>query len=218
MTWKREEGEFGCGELSGVSIGADTRKEKEVASADSVEDGVLNLELLQVKGIELRSRKIMKGTTSMMLEAEVILGKKWKRTEGQEEIDELRCVLNEERWEDSSGTKYEPHNEENRVSDSKLSLESEYSVDEGSTVHSTGDEGRHTSTGGERRTGEQCRRGGRYGGVRCSAAITMHNEEASGTKCGDDSLTERSCEGYCPVAFYGVPRYSYGEAFDTDAY
>jgi len=41
---------------------------------------------------------------------------------------------------DSSGTQYDPHNEDEGVSDSKLSLESECRVDERSTVRTGGDE------------------------------------------------------------------------------
>ena len=70
------------------------------------------------------------------------------------------CVAHGEIWEDSSGTEYEPHSEEGGVSDSELSLESECSVDKGLMVHSAGDEERHTSPGGERWRGWQCRSGG----------------------------------------------------------
>ena len=40
------------------------------------------------------------------------------------EIDELGCVLEGEVWEDSLGMECEPHNKEDGVSDSDLSLES----------------------------------------------------------------------------------------------
>ena len=51
--------------------------------------------------------------------------------------------------EDSSGIEYEPHSKEEGVSDSELSLESVFSVDEGLTIHIRGDEGRSRSVQGE---------------------------------------------------------------------
>ncbi|KAJ8420616.1 hypothetical protein Cgig2_023143 [Carnegiea gigantea] len=46
----------------------------------------------------------------------------------------LRCLMEGEMREDSSGTEYESHIEDEGVSDSELSLESNFSVDEGSAV------------------------------------------------------------------------------------
>ena len=56
----------------------------------------------------------------------------------------MRCLLKGEMSEDSSGTQYEPHNEDEGVSDSELSLELECRVDERSTVRTGGDKVRCT--------------------------------------------------------------------------
>ena len=53
--------------------------------------------------MELRSRKLLKGRTSMMLEAEHVLEKRQKTSKGQTtdvandgEVDDVRCVLHGE--------------------------------------------------------------------------------------------------------------------------
>ncbi|KAJ8419626.1 hypothetical protein Cgig2_000569 [Carnegiea gigantea] len=48
------------------------------------------------------------------------------------DVDDVKCVLHGETWEDSSETEYEPHSGELAVTDSTLSLGSECSVVEGS--------------------------------------------------------------------------------------
>ncbi|KAJ8426953.1 hypothetical protein Cgig2_033234 [Carnegiea gigantea] len=67
--------------------------------------------------------------------------------------------------EDSSGTEYEQDNKDKGVSDSVLSLEFEFSMDEGCTERNGGDEGRCTSAGGEGPSEGQCR--GRGGPSKC---------------------------------------------------
>ncbi|KAJ8420647.1 hypothetical protein Cgig2_027320 [Carnegiea gigantea] len=63
--------------------------------------------------------------------------------------------------EGSSGTEYEPYNEDEEVSDSELSLESECRVDEGSNVCIEGDEGMCTFREGEGPSRGQYRSRGR---------------------------------------------------------
>ncbi|KAJ8439434.1 hypothetical protein Cgig2_021548 [Carnegiea gigantea] len=118
--------------------------------------------------MELRSRRMKKGTTSMKLEIE---GERWKqvRTNDREdsvlcndgEREDLRCLVESKMGEDSLGTEYEPNNEDEGVSESVSLLEFEYSVDEGCTERIGGDKGRCTSAGRKGASGGQCRcRGG----------------------------------------------------------
>ncbi|KAJ8434758.1 hypothetical protein Cgig2_019683 [Carnegiea gigantea] len=75
--------------------------------------------------------------------------------------DKLMCLMEGKMGEDSSGMEYEPHNEDEGVNDSELSLESEFSVDEGSAVRIGGMGGRARYADRERHNGGQCRsRGG----------------------------------------------------------
>ncbi|KAJ8425759.1 hypothetical protein Cgig2_028523 [Carnegiea gigantea] len=97
----------------------------------------------RVKEMGHRSRRIMTGRTSMKLEMEAKRQKRRKTYDREDRIlcndgerDEMRCLIEGKMGEDSSGMEYEPHNKGEGASDSELSLESEFSLDEGSTFPS----------------------------------------------------------------------------------
>ncbi|KAJ8447718.1 LOW QUALITY PROTEIN: hypothetical protein Cgig2_031772 [Carnegiea gigantea] len=145
------QGEFGCGELGGASITAEAVKKKEVTSVEPVEEVDKEDETSRQENYEADN----------VNEARVGGYTLKKASKGQKgvvakdgEIDKLRCVLEGERWEGSSGMKYEPYNKEDGVSDSDLSLQSECIIDEASKLRSAGNEGRNTSAGGEQRKRE----------------------------------------------------------------
>ncbi|KAJ8421573.1 hypothetical protein Cgig2_028557 [Carnegiea gigantea] len=114
--------------------------------------------------MEICSRRMKKGTTSMKLEIEGERRKQGRTNDREDNVlcndgerKDLRCLVEGEMGEDSSGTEYEPDNEDEGVSESVSLLVSEYSVDEGCTDRIGGDEGRCTSAVREGASGGQCR-------------------------------------------------------------
>ena len=92
----------------------------------------------------------------MKLEIEVERRKRGRTNDREDSVpcsdgerEDLRCLFEGEMGEDSSGTEYEPDNKDERVSETVLLLESEYSVDEGCSERIRGDEGMCTFAGGE---------------------------------------------------------------------
>ncbi|KAJ8451316.1 hypothetical protein Cgig2_014088 [Carnegiea gigantea] len=164
---ERKEGdEFGAGQLRGGSIGGSIGKWKTAGGGEWRSE--MKFAKTQVKETELCSRRIMKGMMSMKLKMEGERRKRGRIYDCEDSVicddrerDELRCLIEGEMGDDSSGTEYEPDNEDEGVSDSVLSLESEFSVDEGCIECFGGDEGMCTSTRGDGPSGGQLRgRGG----------------------------------------------------------
>ncbi|KAJ8419874.1 hypothetical protein Cgig2_033654 [Carnegiea gigantea] len=120
---------------------------------------------------ELHSKKSLTGRSSKP-NLEVEARKRQRRFEGPNlvgsndgERNEMRCVLQGDLWQDSSGSEYEPHSEEERDTNYEISLEAKSDVDEnmgegdgGSTLSNGGAEMRGWYSGGEGHTGGEYRR------------------------------------------------------------
>ncbi|KAJ8426478.1 LOW QUALITY PROTEIN: hypothetical protein Cgig2_010417 [Carnegiea gigantea] len=148
--------EFGAGKLGGASIVADIGKEKAVASAESVEE--VGWTLIVVGNYTTSNQGIVCLVVSWISQATEyaihggILVKCGLQPEPEDELQtrqktakgQKRVVSNDgEINKLSPGTEYEPHIKEEGVSDSDLSVESEYTVDEKSTQRIRGGEGIH---------------------------------------------------------------------------